>query len=41
VDSTVIDFSSGEPKLLRRGGLERSVIEAALGADITEKLLGG
>ena len=39
VDSTVIDFSSGEPKLLRRGGLERGVIERALGAETTSRLL--
>jgi L-threonylcarbamoyladenylate synthase len=40
VDSTVIDFSTGQPKLLRRGGLERSVIESALGAEATTKLVG-
>ena len=39
VDSTVIDFSSGEPKLLRRGGLERSVIARALGSEATSRLL--
>ena len=39
VDSTVIDFSTGEPKLLRRGGLERSVIESALGVAMAAKLL--
>jgi L-threonylcarbamoyladenylate synthase len=40
VDSTVIDFSTGEPKLLRRGALERSVIESALGIAATARLLG-
>jgi L-threonylcarbamoyladenylate synthase len=39
VDSTVIDFSAGKPKLLRRGGLERSVIESALGTEATARLL--
>jgi L-threonylcarbamoyladenylate synthase len=39
VDSTVIDFSAGEPKLLRRGGLERSTIESVLGADLTDSLV--
>jgi tRNA A37 threonylcarbamoyladenosine synthetase subunit TsaC/SUA5/YrdC len=40
VDSTVIDFSGGEPRLLRRGGLEREVVEAALGFEATRRLLG-
>jgi L-threonylcarbamoyladenylate synthase len=39
VDSTVIDFSSTEPRLLRRGALERSVIERALGRGEAAKLL--
>jgi L-threonylcarbamoyladenylate synthase len=39
VDSTVIDFSTAEPKLLRRGGLERRVIESALGAETASRLL--
>jgi L-threonylcarbamoyladenylate synthase len=39
VDSTVIDFSSDQPKLLRRGGLERSVIARALGAEATSRLM--
>jgi L-threonylcarbamoyladenylate synthase len=39
VDSTVIDFSGTEPRLLRRGGLERSVIESALGPEATASLL--
>ena len=39
VDSTVIDFSTGEPQLLRRGGLERSVIESAMGAATAASLL--
>lgn len=39
VDSTVIDFSTEEPRLLRRGALAREVMEAALGADAAERLL--
>ena len=41
VDSTVIDFSTGEPKLLRRGALDRYVIEAAIGTAASAKLLEG
>ncbi|MFN0072084.1 MAG: L-threonylcarbamoyladenylate synthase [Chloroflexota bacterium] len=39
VDSTVIDFTLTPPRLLRRGGLERSIIATALGEDATARLL--
>jgi len=40
VDSTVIDFSSSPPRLLRRGALDESVLTEALGPAAVRTLLG-